>query len=78
MNRYPPDWESAVQILEMEVYTSQEVQKILKISPSTFMRLMKRQKLKATKIGGQYRILGRDLLEAVSPSTNGEALAYEK
>ena len=56
-----------MEIKEMAVYTSQEVQEILKISTSTFMRLVKKGALKAAKIGGQYRILGKDLLAAISP-----------
>jgi excisionase family DNA binding protein len=66
-----------MEIKEMQVYTSKEVQEILKISASTFMRLMKKGTLKATKIGGQYRILGKDLLTAISPERE-KASAYEK
>ena len=47
---------------EKTVYTPQEVQRILKISHSTFTRLVKKGGLRATKVGGQYRILGKDLL----------------
>ena len=50
------------------VYTPREVQEILKISPSTFMRLVRRGDLKASKIGGQYRILGKYLLQIFSPN----------
>lgn len=64
-------------IKEMTVYTSKEVQEILKISPSTFNRLIKKRSLKATKIGGQYRILGKDLLAAISPERE-KAAVYEK
>lgn len=60
----------------MTVYTSKEIQEILKISSSTFIRLIKKGALKATKVGGQYRILGKDLLATVSPLA-GTAI-YEK
>ena len=54
-------------ILSNEVYTPLEVQEILKISKSTFLRLIKDGKLKARKVGGQYRILGSELLRVLQP-----------
>ena len=51
-----------------EVYTPQETQKILRISDSTFRRLIRSGVLKAAKIGGQYRILGHHILEILSPT----------
>lgn len=65
-----------MEIQEMTVYTSREVERILKISTSTFMRLVKRGTLRAAKIGGQYRILGKDLLAMVTPME--ESKSYEK
>jgi len=53
---------------ENEVYTSDEAQKLLKISDSTFRRLVKKGVLRAAKIGGQYRVLGGELLRLLSPS----------
>lgn len=53
---------------EMEVYTPQEAISILKISDSTFRRLIRKGVLRAAKIGGQYRILGRHILQLLSPS----------
>lgn len=50
-----------------EVYTTAEVQKELKISSSTLKRLLKKGIVKANKIGGQYRILGKELLRILSP-----------
>ena len=50
-----------------EVYTTNETQNILKISNSTMKRLLKRGLIKANKIGGQYRIMGKELLQLVSP-----------
>lgn len=52
---------------ENEVYTVEEVQKILKISPSTTTRLIKQGLIRAAKIGKQYRILGKELLRLLSP-----------
>lgn len=56
-----------MEINENEVYTPAEVQKILKISPSTMMRLIKKELIRAAKVGKQYRILGKELIRAVSP-----------
>ena len=53
---------------EARVYTPNETQKILKISESTFRRLVKKGLLRAGKIGGQYRVLGRELLALLSPN----------
>lgn len=53
---------------EKEVYTPQEAISILKISDSTFRRLIKKGVLRAGKIGGQYRILGKNILQLLSPS----------
>lgn len=55
-------------ILENAVYTSSEVQELLKISPSTFKRLTKSGGIKASKVGGQYRILGVELLNMIRSS----------
>lgn len=50
-----------------EVYTTAEAQRLLKISDSTMKRLLKNGLLRANKVGGQYRILGKELLRLVSP-----------
>ena len=57
-----------------EVYTTTEAQKILKISDSTMKRLLKNGLIKANKVGGQYRILGKELLRVVSPELEKEAV----
>ena len=49
------------------IYTTAEAQKLLKISNSTIKRLLKKGLIKANKVGGQYRILGREILRLVSP-----------
>lgn len=57
-----------------EVYTTTEAQQLLKISDSTMKRLLKRGLIKANKVGGQYRILGKELLRLVSPELEKEAM----
>ena len=54
-------------IQEEEVYTREEVSSFLKISKSTFMRLVKSGAIRAFKIGSQYRVLGSELLMLISP-----------
>lgn len=49
------------------VYTTDETQKLLKISNSTIKRMLKKGLIKANKVGGQYRILGKEILRLVSP-----------
>ena len=62
-----------------EVYTTGETQDLLKISNSTMKRLLKRGLIKANKIGGQYRILGKEILRAVSPAVERKAVnVYQK
>lgn len=55
-------------VQEHEVYTPQETITLLKISDSTFRRLIRKGVLRAAKIGGQYRILGRHILQMLDPS----------
>jgi excisionase family DNA binding protein len=56
-----------------EVYTPQETISILKISDSTFRRLIKKGALRVAKVGGQYRILGREILHLLSPKLEDKA-----
>lgn len=56
-----------MELRENEIYTADEAKALLKISRSTFLRLIKKGMLKAYKVGGQYRILGREILHLVSP-----------
>ncbi len=56
-----------MEIKENEVYTTQEAQEFLKVSPSTTMRLIKKGIIRSAKVGKQYRILGKELLRLVSP-----------
>jgi excisionase family DNA binding protein len=64
-----------MQVLEHEIYTSEETKSLLKISQSTFLRLIKKGILRAYKVGGQYRILGREILHLVSPELEVKAAA---
>ncbi len=57
-----------------EVYTTLETQKLLKISDSTIKRLLKNGLIRANKVGGQYRILGKEILRIVSPELEKEAV----
>ncbi len=62
-----------------EVYTTQETQVLLKISNSTMKRLLKHGLIRANKIGKQYRILGHDLLQMLSPEVDKKATnLYQK
>jgi excisionase family DNA binding protein len=49
-------------IEERAVYTTKELAEILKMKPVTIERKIKRKEIKASKIGREYRILGRDIL----------------
>lgn len=56
------------------VYTTSETQKLLKISSSTIKRMLKKELIKANKVGGQYRILGKEILRLVSPEVEKKAV----
>ena len=62
-----------MEIKNHEVYSTIEAQQLLKISESTVKRLLKNGLIKANKVGGQYRILGKELLRLVSPETEKQA-----
>ena len=55
------------------VYTTAETQTILKISDSTVKRMLKNGLIRANKVGGQYRIMGKELLIILSPDLEKEA-----
>ena len=56
------------------IYTTTETQQILKISNSTIKRMLKNELIKANKVGGQYRILGKEILRLVSPEVEKKAI----
>lgn len=61
------------------VYTTSETKKILKISDSTIKRLLKKGIIRANKVGGQYRILGKEILRLVSPKVERRVVSvYQK
>jgi len=66
------------QINPNEVYTTQEAQEFLKISKSTFKRMLKRGIIKAYKVGGQYRIWGSEILRLVSPKVESKVYQVYK
>lgn len=62
-----------------EIYTTSEARSLLKVSNSTIKRLLKRGLIRANKIGGQYRITGKELLRLVSPKIERKAVhIYQK
>jgi len=73
-----------IEIMDSEIkpnsiYTTKETKKILKISDSTIKRLLKKGIIKANKVGGQYRILGKEILRLVSPKTERKVVGiYQK
>lgn len=56
-----------------EVYNTKEAQDFLKISKSTMKRYIKREIIKTKKVGGRYKILGKELLKIVSPEIETKA-----
>ncbi len=62
------------EIKEHSVYTTTETQELLKISESTIKRLLKKGLIRANKVGGQYRILGKEILRLLSPEVEKEAI----
>lgn len=63
------------EIKENAIYTTNEARDLLKISDSTMKRLLKKGLIKANKVGGQYRILGKEILRLVSPSLEKKAVS---
>ncbi len=62
------------EIKSNEVYTTVETQKLLKVSSSTIKRMLKKGLIRANKVGGQYRILGKEILRLVSPTIEKGAI----
>jgi excisionase family DNA binding protein len=63
------------EIKENSIYTTAEVEKLLKISPSTMKRLLKKGLIRANKIGRQYRIMGKEILRTISPDIERQAVS---
>lgn len=49
------------------VYTTEETREVLRVSESTIKRMLKNGLIRANKVGGQYRILGKEILRVLSP-----------
>jgi len=64
----------AEEIKENAVYTTAETQELLKVSNSTIKRMLKNGLIRANKVGGQYRILGKELLRIISPEVEQKAI----
>ena len=64
----------ADEIKENAIYTTQETQELLRVSKSTMKRMLKRGLIRANKVGGQYRILGKEILRLVSPAVEKRAI----
>ncbi len=64
-----------MKIRENEIYTVSDVQRILKISQSTAMRMLKKGTIRAAKVGKQYRIMGKELLRILSPDLENELIS---
>ena len=62
-----------MEVNEKEIYTLEETTSLLKISRSTFLRLIKKGAIAAYKIGGQYRVLGSEILSLFSPEVQNKA-----
>lgn len=56
-----------------QVYTTKESRDFLRVSERTVKRWLKKRIIRANKIGGRYRILGRELLRLVSPEAEKKA-----
>ena len=59
-----------------EVYTTKEVRDFLKISSSTIKRFLKNGLITAHKVGGRYRIFGKEILRLVSPKVEKKAVNF--
>jgi excisionase family DNA binding protein len=68
-----------MEIKPYEVYTTEEANKLLKVSPSTVTRLIKKKIIRTAKVGKQYRIMGKELLRLLSPELEDKVgKAYNK
>ncbi|MBI2644461.1 MAG: helix-turn-helix domain-containing protein [Candidatus Wildermuthbacteria bacterium] len=59
-------------IKQDQLYTTQETREFLRISERTLKRFLKSGMIRAHKVGGQYRIWGKEILKLVSPGVEEE------
>jgi len=64
---------ASTEIKPNAVYTTEETRDLLKVSTSTIKRMLKKGLIRANKVGGQYRILGKEILRIVSPTIEKRA-----
>lgn len=64
----------SIEVKPNAIYTTSETQEILRISSSTIKRMLKKGLIRANKVGGQYRILGKEILRLVSPQLEQKAV----
>jgi len=64
----------SIEVKPNAIYTTGETQEILRISSSTIKRMLKKGLIRANKVGGQYRILGKEILRLVSPKLEHKAV----
>ncbi len=62
------------EIKPLGVYTTNETREILRVSESTIKRLLKKGLIRANKVGGQYRILGKEIIRLISPELEKDAV----
>lgn len=55
-----------------ELFTIQEAAERLKVNHQTIRRLIKNEKIKAIKIGGQYRILEEEITKLINGENRSE------
>jgi excisionase family DNA binding protein len=56
-------------IISDEVYRTSEVARILKVSRVTLSRAIQSGKLKAFRVGGQWRVLGSEVVRYIQTET---------
>jgi len=61
------------EIKSNQLYTTNETMTFLRISKSTIKRWLKKGLIRANKVGGQYRILGAEILRLISPDLEKQA-----
>ena len=66
----------AKEIKPNKVYTTKEAKDFLKISSSTIKRFLKNGIIQANKVGGRYRIWGKEILRLVSPKVEKRAVNF--
>jgi len=59
-----------------EIYTTKEAKDFLKVSESTIKRFLKNGIIQANKVGGRYRIWGKEILKLVSPKAEEKARSF--